>query len=1072
MRLKFIFRIFLFLSFLFGQQFVMAQNQVSYAEAMKSANQYFADKDYQNAKSYYQIALNQKPGDENARNGLKKSLGLLRDAMEVKYQYQDELDIANGFFNKGDYEKAIASYEKAAKILPKENYPAEQIKKARQLMVENADKQKEFDALIAKSDDARAKRNYQQAIDFMNSAVNVFPSNEDTKQKLADLKKEQAQFILDRKKFNEYVRKADYLFDRRRYEDALKDYEAAAELFPDAKEVVGRLNALPALISKQARYNSIINTSDSLYVQKQFRKAKAMYQEAALADPNENYPMSMIAKIDEELANRASSIEEEFKQAIEKGDEFFANQQWEQARTEFALAKSLKPRATYPPQKLEVINAKLAEIQAENERNKELNDLLALGSTNFNAQQYDDAKDAYNKVLKLDKANAEALQQLEKIDAIQDQMAADKDKKENFDKLVAKANADFEEKDYQDAIKGYEAALVVFPEDGFAQQRLTDSKAALAAMMAAENLEREYKSLMDQGEDAMKNEQYAQSKKFYQDALLLKPEDALAKSKVEDIDNKLALIAQNQSKEENYKSAMDLGAQYFEQSDLLSAKEQYQKALEIFPERKEASSQIEKIDSQLLAQQKQRELEDSYAVAVRDGESYLTAEDYVLAKENFEKASALKPNEQLPKDKLAEIQSKLDIIAANKAKQEEFDGYIKQADMQHADLNYAEALSFYEKANELIPGQTGVAEKIATVKAEMASAQEKAKMEADFNNFIVAGDSLYNAKLYDEAITQYDKAKGLKPDELYPRSQINKIAGIKAEIERQKQIDADYQMAITQGDEALKEEKWGIAKERYQSAAALKADETYPKTKLAEIDQILVEKQAEIDEQYNEAIANADREFDAKNYQEALTNYKVAASLKSDETYPRQKATEVEKIIEAEQKALMAEYNQVVGVADNYYNTKAYDKAIAKYEEAKTVKSDETYPQEMIDKITKFLEENAIVSLDKSGEAIASNTTKKVDFEPIPTNLRKSNFLLVRAVNPGSTPVKVQVSYGNGSAKNGGAVISVEPGGEPKDYLIRIGSQYKWFSQDNNWLSFYPQNGEVEIKLVQISKGE
>jgi len=37
--------------------------------------------------------------------------------------------------------------------------------------------------------------------------------------------------------------------------------------------------------------------------------------------------------------------------------------------------------------------------------------------------------------------------------------------------------------------------------------------------------------------------------------------------------------------------------------------------------------------------------------------------------------------------------------------------------------------------------------------------------------------------------------------------------------------------------------------------------------------------------------------------------------------------------------------------------------------------------------------------------------------------------------------------------------------------VVRIGSQYKWFSEDNNWIEFLPENGEIELGVAQISRG-
>ncbi len=62
--------------------------------------------------------------------------------------------------------------------------------------------------------------------------------------------------------------------------------------------------------------------------------------------------------------------------------------------------------------------------------------------------------------------------------------------------------------------------------------------------------------------------------------------------------------------------------------------------------------------------------------------------------------------------------------------------------------------------------------------------------------------------------------------------------------------------------------------------------------------------------------------------------------------------------------------------------------------------------------------------------------------------------------------------YGIGTAKNGGFVVSVPADSEYHDYIIRVGNQYKWFSEDNNWISIYPENGDIEISLLRISKSD
>jgi hypothetical protein len=167
---------------------------------------------------------------------------------------------------------------------------------------------------------------------------------------------------------------------------------------------------------------------------------------------------------------------------------------------------------------------------------------------------------------------------------------------------------------------------------------------------------------------------------------------------------------------------------------------------------------------------------------------------------------------------------------------------------------------------------------------------------------------------------------------------------------------------------------------------------------------------------------------------------------------------------------LKGKYDLAVADADKLYASKIYDKAIKAYRKAEKIKPDETYPQEMIDKITKFIEENSVVDIINNPTPLTSGKTQKFTFEPVRINVRKYNYILVRATNLKGGLAKLLFTYGSKNGKNGGFVINLVENTESNDYLIRIGNQYKWFSEDNNWITILPQNGDVKIDLIRISK--
>ena len=90
----------------------------------------------------------------------------------------------------------------------------------------------------------------------------------------------------------------------------------------------------------------------------------------------------------------------------------------------------------------------------------------------------------------------------------------------------------------------------------------------------------------------------------------------------------------------------------------------------------------------------------------------------------------------------------------------------------------------------------------------------------------------------------------------------------------------------------------------------------------------------------------------------------------------------------------------------------------------------------------------------------------------MPVGVRKQNYILIKARNLSDTEFKMLVSFGMNSAKTGGVVLQVPQGDGVKDYIVRIGAVYKWFSEDNNWLSIYPEGGDLEVALIRISKSD
>ena len=181
----------------------------------------------------------------------------------------------------------------------------------------------------------------------------------------------------------------------------------------------------------------------------------------------------------------------------------------------------------------------------------------------------------------------------------------------------------------------------------------------------------------------------------------------------------------------------------------------------------------------------------------------------------------------------------------------------------------------------------------------------------------------------------YTEAQKAKPEESYPGEQIAKI-------------DSTVETRVRLAAEA-EAERIRLA----QEAAAAETE------RLAAI-------QAEKDKNYSEAITKADNLFNAKDYENARNEYRTAQAVKPGEPYPQQRLDEIGKTLAAfeqakkEQDLLDRNYANAIQLADRFFSGKTYNQSKGKYNEALTLKPEESYPKERIAEIDRILEQQAI----------------------------------------------------------------------------------------------------------------
>lgn len=264
-----------------------------------------------------------------------------------------------------------------------------------------------------------------------------------------------------------------------------------------------------------------------------------------------------------------------------------------------------------------------------------------------------------------------------------------------------------------------------------------------------------------------------------------------------------------------------------------------------------------------------------------------------------------------------------------------------------------------------------------------AAAQER---ERRFAELVSKGQQAFERKAWNGAIDHWSQALEIKPEN---ESLKQKIAAARreAELEDERlaielQNKKSYQILISAADSLFGVKKYTEAREKYVAATQLNSKETYPASKVREIDSILAalakqeaeqQKQLEATEAaYKKALAIADQSFTAKEYEKSIPQYRQASGIKPQEIYPKEMIAKAEQAIadlkkqkaqEAEQKRLEEErrnglknrYNDLIAQADEAFGKENYAMAKLRYTDADNLELGEEYPKKKIQEINTII---------------------------------------------------------------------------------------------------------------------
>lgn len=948
----------------------------AYLAAISLADAGFNQKDLINARLNYVKASSIKPAEIYPKTKITEIDNLLAAGKSLDEKYKGFIALADQSFTGKQYESAKGNYQQALSIKPNETYPATKIKEIDALLLLLADSRKKdleanYQKAIATADAAFNKKEYELAKTSYNQAVALKNTEVYPKQKIAEIDKILADMATKRRAYDLAIARADNNFNIEKWNEAKVDYQDALNLFPTElypqtriNEIENKLLAMKGAAEQRAArekaYQEAIAKGDSTFKTKKYLDSKNFYSQALSVKPNEAYPKKKLEEIDFMLAAE-KSLNEKYNALITAADQNFVNENFQDSKTSYTSALQLKPNEAYPKQRIAEIDAKLAALlvskQKQDQLKKQYDGLILQANQQYTAKSWESAKSYYQQASAVLPEEVFPKQRITEIDNL---LASVADKNRKYNEAIQNGDVKFSGKLYGEALTSYNQASQLKPDETYPKQKIAEINGLLEAMKKNEAAYLDFIKLADA---AFSVKQLDDAKAKYQSALTLKPNEAYPTQRINEIDRLLAeqlrLKTDKDKLDAQYNQLITSADGLFVQKKYTEAKSSYTQASVLKPDvayPKEKISEIESLLTSILSLQK------AYDQKMQDAEMLYASKNYNGSLTAYQQASQLKPEEALPKQKIAELNQ---LIAQLQQKEQTYTNFIKLADASFASNQLDAAKEQYKSALLVKPAEAYPTQRIAEIDKMLAEQlklkNQKEQLEAKYNSLITLADNMFNQKKYAEAKANYIEASALKPAVMYPKERISEIDSLLSSMAAQQKA---YNQKIEDATMLVAAKNYNGALQAYQQALQLKPDETLPKQKIVEMQTILADL-AQKQQQYQQLITKADNSFNLKNYQQAKPLYQQAQQIIPNEEYPKNQIILIDQLLaeaakkDADLQAKIKAYNAKILAADKLFTLKDYTNALSGYSDAKAIKTDETYPDQQIILINNLIKEDA-----------------------------------------------------------------------------------------------------------------
>lgn len=935
-------------------------------ELLEKGNADLAGEKYEDAVASFSEVLTL--DDENAEATTKLAeaqlkLEELASQAESEKQYTALIEEGDQANTAKKLEDALAKYE-AAKVIketPEVNEKIAGVQDAINLAKLEADKEANYNALITDAEAKFGADDLQGAIDKYTEALALDPSKPEPTAKIAEIQKiidERAANQAKNEEFAGLMKEGSDLMAADELENAKLKFQEASTIDPTSPEPQAKIDEIDALIAQNEanqemaeQFAALMKEGSDLMAADDLENAKSKFEEAKSIDPSKAEPQIKIDEIDALIAENESQQQkqEQFIALMKEGNDLMASDDLTNAKSKFEEAAVLDPTSTEPQTKIDEINALIAKNASEQEKAEQFAALMKEGNDLMASDDLNKAKSKFQEASALEPSETEPKEKIEEINALIAEKTANQENAAALQTVIDEADKLFGESEWENSQAKYNEALALDPTNEYAKGRLGE----IDLKIAEEENRAQVDALLADANALRVNNELENARSKYQEVLAIDPSNTAATAKIDEINSELAALQNAEQKEQAFADLKAEGTELFNENKLPEAKQKFTEALS-FKSDAEVEATIAEIDKLIAASQAEANQEEQYAQFIEQAESSEGNEDYAAAISAYKSASGIKPTETLPKEKIKELTDKLAEKQASNALEVKYANLISEAEAFEGDQNYTAAISSYEKASAVKPEQTLPKSKIAELKALMeANAANQAVIDQQYAEAMDRGEKLMSSEDYLDAITAFNEALALKPTEQEPKDR----AAAAEEAERQKgDGDAQYEKILTVAEAKIESGDYNKAEELIDRAKMFKPEDKRPDELLAQVNKLRAR-----DKQFAEFMAAGELEANGKNYKNAIAQFEKAKALKPTELIPQDRIDEMNRLLTEASSVNQKEtlYKNYMDKGQAAMTGTKFVEALGHYQNALSVKEGDQQAQDKVNEIQQILDDLA-----------------------------------------------------------------------------------------------------------------